>query len=313
MRNDAFDELDTVPSLTTDSRDRNSDQDDFGRDRQTPEHRSSSGRAAQPVPARSAGSGLLWTLVVALSVAIGGLAWWSVQQLTLMEQQLVATQESFARISEEATGRIQDISGQVVATESSVISDSEALKLQIKQLQTKVAELGKQQQAVARQQTGQTERIEALNEQLKTQQGASSQLAEQLKAQQGVSSQFAEQLKVQQGTSGQLADQLKTLSAGQGALKTAAGDVDKLQGQVKSLNAELQTLKKIGNPNQAIGRLEEDLLVLRSQLDARPAPSTNAATAASAAEFDAFRGQMTRNINTLQAQVRNLQQQLDAR
>ena len=30
------------------------------------------------------------------------------------------------------------------------------------------------------------------------------------------------------------------------------------------------------------------------------------------AEFDAFRGQVTRNINTLQAQIQNLQQQLRA-
>ena len=59
-----------------------------------------------------------------------------------MEQQLVATQESFARISEEAAGRIQDISGKVVATESSVTSGSEALKLQVKQLENKLAETG---------------------------------------------------------------------------------------------------------------------------------------------------------------------------
>jgi len=292
MRNDAFDELDTVPSLTTDRRDR----DDFGRDGQAHEREDAHGRTAQPVPAKSASSGFLWALVVALSIALGGLAWWSVQQLALMEQQLVATQESFARISEEATGRIQDISGQVVATESSALSDSEALKLQVKQLQTKVTNLSKQQQTVDSQQTSQTERIEALNEQLKTQQGASSQ--------------FAEQLKVQQGTSALLADQLKTLSSEQSALKTAAGDLGQVQDQVKSLNAEVQALKKIGNPNQAIGRLEEDLLVLRSQLDTRPTPSN---TAASAAEFDVFRGQMTRNINTLRAQMQNLQGQLNAR
>lgn len=62
-------------------------------------------------------------------IALGGLGWWSFQQISLMEQQLVATQESFARISEEAAGRIQDISGKVVATESPVTSGSEALKL----------------------------------------------------------------------------------------------------------------------------------------------------------------------------------------
>jgi hypothetical protein len=31
------------------------------------------------------------------------------------------------------------------------------------------------------------------------------------------------------------------------------------------------------------------------------------------AEFDAFRAQMTRNLNTLQAQIQNLQQQINSR
>ncbi len=49
--------------------------------------------------------------------------------------------------------------------------------------------------------------------------------------------------------------------------------------------------------------------MLRSELDSRPATSAGPNTA----EFDAFRAQMTRHINTLQSQVINLQQQLDAR
>jgi hypothetical protein len=77
------------------------------------------------------------------------LAWWSFQQISLMEQQLVATQESFARISEEAAGRLQDISGKVVASQTNVTSDSEALKLQIKQLESKLQDQSQQQQGVA--------------------------------------------------------------------------------------------------------------------------------------------------------------------
>src|SRR3546814_15035400 len=64
---------------------------------------------------RSASTGPLWALVGALLCALAFLAWWSFQQISLMEQQLVATQESFARISEDAAGRLQDISGKVVA------------------------------------------------------------------------------------------------------------------------------------------------------------------------------------------------------
>ena len=66
---------------------------------------------------------------------------------------MVATQESFARISEEAAGRLQDISGKVVASEASVNNGSEALKLQIKQLESQLLEQGKQQVGVAGQAT----------------------------------------------------------------------------------------------------------------------------------------------------------------
>ena len=62
---------------------------------------------------------------------------------------MVATQESFARISEEAAGRLQAISGKVEASESSVNTGSEALKLQIRQLKASLAEQSKQQQGVA--------------------------------------------------------------------------------------------------------------------------------------------------------------------
>ncbi len=90
------------------------------------------------VKVKSASTGPLWALVGALFFAFAGLAWWSFQQISLMEQQLVVTQESFARISEEAAGRLQDISGKVVASQTNVTSDSEALKLQIKQLESKL-------------------------------------------------------------------------------------------------------------------------------------------------------------------------------
>ncbi|MEX6502288.1 ATPase [Pseudomonas zhanjiangensis] len=278
MRNDAYDEVDHVPSLTPDVRDRDEFDGDHSR---VPAY----GRAAA-APAKSASTGPLWALVGALTIALGGLGWWSFQQIGLMEQQLVATQESFARISEEAAGRLQDISGKVVATESTVVSGSEALKLQVKQLENKLAELTKQQQAVAAQQAGQAKQLE----------------------------QLASGLKAQQATSGEVAGQLKSLSGEQAALKTAQaalksaqGEAAKFDAQLKSLAAEVDALKKIGNPNPAIARLEQDVLVLKSDLENRPAAKSNTA------EFDAFRAQMTRNINTLQAQIQNLQAQIDAR
>lgn len=283
MRNDAHDELDHVPSLSADARDR----DDFAADHPAPAaHAPAYARGAPAAASPASATGPLWALVGALMIALGGLGWWSFQQINLMEQQLVATQESFARISEEAAGRIQDISGKVVATESTVTSGSEALKLQVKQLEGKLAELSKQQQAVAGQQTGQGKRIE--------------QLAAEVKSQQGATGKFEGSLKT-------LGSEQAVLKKQQAALQAALADTSKFEAQLKSLSGEIEALKKLGNPNQAISRLEQDMLVLKSDLETRPADS------ASTAEFDAFRAQMSRNVSTLQSQVLNLQQQIDAR
>lgn len=283
MRNDAHDELDHVPSLSADARDR----DDFAADHHhEPSSRTPAYGHAAPAVEKSTGTGPLWALVGALMIALGGLGWWSFQQISLMEQQLVATQESFARISEEAAGRIQDISGKVVATESTVTSGSEALKLQVKQLEAKLAALSKQQQAATTAQAGQGKRIE--------------QLAAEVKSQQGATGKFEGSLK-------SLGAEQAALKSQQAALKSALADSAQFAAQLQNLSAEVAALKQLGNPNQAIARLEQDILVLKSDLETRPAASS------STAEFDAFRGQMSRNISTLQSQVLNLQQQIDAR
>ncbi|MBD9425022.1 ATPase [Pseudomonas sp. PDM15] len=276
MRNDAHDELDHVPSLTTDPRDRDDYQVGYQAPAQGHASRSNVSSYPQVERRRGFGTGPLWALIGALVIALGGLSWWSYQQIAQMQAQLVATQESFDRITEEAAGRIQDISGKVVATESNVTSGSEALKLRVKQLESKLAELSKQQQNVAGQQSGQGKRID----------------------------QLAADLKTQQGATGQFDGRLDKLASEQ---KSGLAGVGKLQEQLKSQAADIEALKKRGDQSQAVRSLEQDLLVLRSELENRPAPSNNTA------EFDAFRAQVTRNINGLQAQVQNLQQQLNSR
>ncbi len=277
MRNDAHDDFDDVPSLRADSID-----DDFPTAATTRERTSVHARSTKAVKAKGPATGPLWALVGALLFAFAGLAWWSFQQISLMEQQLVATQESFARISEEAAGRLQAISGKVVASESSVNNGSEALKLQIKQLESKLLEQNKQQQGVAGQATDLDKRLAQM----------SAQTAEQ------------------QSVNTQLQAQVKSLSSDLSALKGAATDTSKVDAQLKGLSAEIAALKKQGNPSAAIDRLEQDVIVLKSQQDNRPATPQGGSNTA---EFDAFRGQVTRNINTLQSQIQNLQQQISAR
>ncbi|MCJ7959557.1 MULTISPECIES: ATPase [Pseudomonas] len=264
MRNDAKDDFDNVPSLRADI----GDDDDF---EPTPAT-SVRSRNTPVVKVKSATTGPLWALVGALLIAFAGLAWWSFQQISLMGQQLVATQESFARISEEAAGRLQDISGKVVASEANVNNGSEALKLQIKQLEAQLQEQGKQQVGVA---------------------GQASELDQRLAQMTASTTDLANANAKLQGQVQALTDAVATLKAA--------------QGEIKDLSADVAALKKQGNPSAAIARLEQDLVVLKSAQDNQPANSD----APTNKEFDVFRIQTTRNITTLQSQVQNLQQQLN--
>ncbi|QHF46575.1 ATPase [Pseudomonas sp. S35] len=272
MRNDAKDDFDNVPSLRAD----HGDDDDFEPSPAT----SVRSRNVPVVKVKGASTGPLWALIGALLIAFAGLAWWSFQQISLMGQQLVATQESFARISEEAAGRLQDISGKVVASEASVNNGSEALKLQIKQLESQLLEQGKQQLGVAGQATELDKRLAQMTSSTTELSSANTKLQGQVQA---------------------LTDAVATL-------KAAQGDTGKRDTEIKELAADVAALKKQGNPSAAIARLEQDLVVLKSAQDSQPANSD----APTNKEFDVFRIQTTRNITTLQSQVQNLQQQLNA-
>lgn len=289
MRNHAHDDYDDVPTLRAGTPD-----DDELMPAHVVRNRQKAERGASTAP--------LWALLGASFIALVGLGWWSFQQISLMEQQLVATQESFARISEEAAGRLQAISGKVAASESTVTTGSEALKLQIRQLQQGVAgqtgDLGK--------------RLEQVLADTREQQKAVTELQTQLQAQLKLVNGELAALKSRQVDGGKLDAQFKTLTTDVAALKAAQVDGGKLDTQLKSLGSDVAALKKQGNPSAAIQNLEQDMLVLKSQIDNRPAAAPSS-SGASVQEFDAFRGQMTRSLNTLQSQVQNLQQQINAR
>ena len=284
MRNDPYDDVDDVPNLSA-----KDDDDDFAPASTAARKRTTVySRDTPVVKVKAASTGPLWALVGALFIAFCGLGWWSFQQISLMEQQLVATQESFARISEEAAGRLQDISGKVVATES-VVVDGVALKQRIKLIEDQLADQDKLQEGAAGQQATLQQRLEQITTQASQQQAANTQLQEQLKA---------------------VTSELMALKAAIPDTKSAQGELEKIDTQLKSLNADVAALRKQGNPSAAIERLEQDLIVLKSEQENRPAP---VAAANNTAEFDAFRAQMTRNINTLQSQIQNLSQQVNAR
>ncbi|KTT36279.1 ATPase [Pseudomonas oryzihabitans] len=274
MRNDLLDEMDNVPSLKPERDDRPLSRRPTDGDDEP--YREPVGHVRPP--RRGPSTAPLWVLVAALTLALAGVAWWSHQQLVLMQDQVVATQENFARISEDAQGRLRDISGKLVESESSGTTSREALLLQVKTLQNKVAELSRQQQGVADNQQAQDNRLQDLTTALET---------------------------VQNG-SGSVDSRLKTLADEQTSLKNGlAEQVANLTAQNKALQADIAALKKPSAQSQSLGDIQQDLLVLRSELDARPVGPDSK-------EFDAFRLQTTRNITTLQSQVQNLQQQISA-
>ncbi|MCD5969847.1 ATPase [Pseudomonas quasicaspiana] len=283
MRNDPYDDVDDVPNLSA-----KDDDDDFAPTTAARKRTTVYSRDTPVVKVKGPSTGPLWALVGALFIAFCGLGWWSFQQISLMEQQLVATQESFARISEEAAGRLQDISGKVVATES-VAVDGEALKQRIKLIEDQLADQDKQQEGTTGQQSQLQQRLEQIMTQATQLQTSNTQLQEQLKT---------------------VTTELAAVKASIPDHKAAQGDLAQVDTQLKSLSADVAALKKQGNPTATIERLEQDLIVLKSEQENRPAP---AAASSNTAEFDAFRAQMTRNINTLQSQIQNLSQQVNAR
>lgn len=278
MRNDLLDEMDNVPSLTPERDDRRP----VGRRPVEADEVYHEPAAVHARPVRRGPSTApLWVLVAALTLALAGVAWWSHQQLVLMQEQVVATQENFARISEDAQGRLRDISGKLVESESSGTTSREALLLQVKTLQTKVAELTRQQQGVSDNQQAQDNRLQNLSTALQT---GSGEVDTRLKA---------------------LAEEQAALKNGLAQTGSLAEQVASLTAQNKALQADIAALKKPSAQSQALGEMQQDLLVLRSELDARPVGPDSK-------EFDAFRLQTTRNITTLQTQVQNLQQQISA-
>ncbi|MCG6573360.1 ATPase [Pseudomonas sp. AF32] len=287
MRNDANDDFDDVPSLRM--RADIPDDEDFLSNR--PPHVQARTAPVAAARVKSPSTGPLWALVGALLCALGFLAWWSFQQISLMEQQLVATQESFARISEDAAGRLQDISGKVVAGQSNVMSDSEALKLQVKQLDNKLQEQARLFESKLQEQYRQLQGTFGPSADLDKE---LAQLIAQGTEQQNINTQL-------QATNKELQAQVKALATEVTTLKNQ-GEGGALDAQLKSIGADITALKR-ATSNSAIDRLEQDVIVLKSQQD----------KGSNTAEFDAFRGQVTRNINTLQAQIQHLQQQLSAR
>lgn len=228
--------------------------------------------------------------------------------MQLLEQQLVATQDSFSRISEDAEGRIKAISGQFTATESSVLGDNERLKMRLNKIESAAVETAKQQQistaAHAAQLTKISNELSTLVDALAVMKKHSEQQQQVLEQQKNTLSTVQQELRTGLASyQQQLTDLQKTSTQHQQHFAQLSEQEKKLA----HLATQLTALQKNTVASADLTRLQQDMLILRSELEQRSSTTSSAHNGPSLADFDAYRAQTNRTISALQEQVRHLQ------
>lgn len=233
------------------------------------------------------GNGGLWALCAALTLSLIGFGYWSHQQQTRLQQQLVATQNSFARISEDAAGQIENITGKVTATESS-LSELNALNQRIDQLSEVV---GSQGQVLEQVEQGGT----TLKEHGSKQQQRLDDVINQTAALSGRLDAYDENATSLAGQLTMLNAQVMALSEGLQQL----GPVEaQLNRQSEQLAAQQQTLATL-NEQVSTQDVNAEIAALRRQLEERMS-----IVAEEIQSIDSFRLQTNRTLTQLQTQLR---------
>ena len=292
----------------------------------------SSGRAA---------IGFLSVLTIAIACSAAAFGWWSFERMQLLEQQLIATQDSFSKVSEEASGRINAITGKVSAAENSVLSGTDALKARLDTLEKSVVDTQKKQQSALSENTSQltllssefanlTDRHSSLDSKLSEQEkvfnsalttqhnelsskldSAVTALNSELK--QTLDAAITSQKSLLTNSIDGQETKLQNLEKSIGSSQQQLAKFDDINSRLQNIKTDLDKLQKAtktNSPSQGdFTRLQQDILILRTELDNRPAPTAAPARNAgpSIADFDAYRAQTNRTISALQEQVRNLQ------
>lgn len=310
MRNDAHDDLDDLDELPILSNERIEPQLNTAKAHSAPPLDNLRAAPAYSTAKRSSNKaiGMLSALTLAIFCATAAFGWWSMQRMQLLEQQLVATQNSFSKISEDAAGRINAITGKVSATESSVLSGNEALKLRLNNFENSAVETHKQQQIHLDEHRA---HLTKLNAELKTLTERNTSLNKTITEQKSALAQQGNTLSaLQTDLSKKIDSQQQQLLAIDGTLKTNQQQLlqlDEFKTRLKSISTELAAVQKNTSSKDDITRIQQDILILRSELEQRPSAAPASNSGPSLADFDAYRVQTHRTITALQEQVRNLQ------
>lgn len=257
---------------------------------------------------RESGNGALWALCGALTLALLGFGYWSHQQQAQLQQQLVATQNSFARISEEAAGRIQDITGKVSATESSLSVAEETRQTRLETMQEQLTALAERVDAQDSETRAAAEAGDDIAAGLATQRAnqqtlttQTGELAELIAAQ-------ASRISAAEAQAAENATQLQSLAGDVSGLTGSLARLDQLEARLVTQTQAAATLKQRVDELAQAGSgadLERALLILRTEMEERQKYTQEALQS-----IDAFRAQVNGAIVTLREQIANLQQQL---
>lgn len=305
MRNDAHDEINDLPSLSAVCTETTDQSATVAAAEPLTENQA---QINTPASSSSKAVGILSAVSFALVCASASFVWWSMQRMQLLEQQLVATQDSFSRISEDAEGRIKAISGQFTATESSVLGDNERLKMRINKIESAAVETAKQQQistaAHAAQLTKISNELSTLVDALAVMKKHNEQQQQVLEQQKNTLSTVQQELRTGLASyQQQLTDLQKTSTQHQQHFAQLSEQEKKLA----HIATQLTALQKNTVASAELTRLQQDMLILRSELEQRSSTTSSAHNGPSLADFDAYRAQTNRTISALQEQVRHLQ------
>lgn len=281
-----------------------------------------------------------WLTTLLLLGALLAMGWWLQQRTAALSSQLVATQDSFALLSEQAsaernqmTERLDNSHLQSADRQASLRLQQLELEGRLDQLQARLSSLQPLSHSLEQLKAGQQQQEQRFDELQAMQNEHASQFGEQLAQLDAVSQRQQQQLAALQPLQqaqqqvrerlqaleqqddpqprlSALESRLEVLTAGlqQFDLQLTAREAAHAQllDQLEELQRSVQNLAQQQGQLAArdeLQRLADEMLVMRSALEKLPPAGI------SRREFDSYRQQTTRHITTLQTQLRNLQNQ----
>ena len=282
VRNDSLDELEVIPAV--------------GGAVEAPALAPETRLNSQQLSPKNSGARwpivLLSALVLALLVVVTALAYWGQRQAAYWQQQLQATQTTFSKLSENAEQRLSNISGQIDTANNQSTQGTEQLRMALKTSEQQVQSLVRELRAVKTELAS----LQGRQEQQTTKQAELSQQQTALKTAVATLTESQSEWKAPLKALTERADGLAESQRKQAASVAAFADVaDRLKEQERQI-AQVKT----GDQSAAVKRLEQDVLVLRTEVEQGKSSSGGTSGGVSIQEFDGFRSQVLRRLTALE-------------